>query len=263
LKTFDAGRSRSAAEAWKDWTTRVDGDGSPLLLGGTGGCQPWEWTDEAHGITWVELCGGSFTMGSPASEPGHGNDERQHQVTLSRFAIARTETTNSQYQRVHADHQAKDDLPVASVDWQQALDFCRAVGGDLPTEAQWEYAARAGTTTAWSFGDDEAALGEHAWYDKNADGKPHPVAQKQPNPWGLYDMHGNLWEWVADRYGSYPEGAQTDPAGPQDGVYRVLRGGSFGDWAVVTRSASRIRGDPEDRNVNDGFRCARAPRRQP
>jgi len=263
LNAFDAGQSRSAADAWEDLTTLVDGEGQPLLLGGVGGCRPWEWTDETNGITWVELCGGTFTMGSPAPEPGRDNDERQHQVALSPFAIARTETTNAQYQKVHTDHPAKDDLPVGRVDWQQARDFCRAVGGDLPTEAQWEYAARAGTTTTWSFGDDEARLDEHAWYSMNADNKAHPVAQKQPNPWGLYDMHGNLWEWVADWYGAYPKVTEPDPTGPENGVVRVLRGGSFRSRAEDTRSAYRNRNLPEFRNDGDGLRCARAPRRQP
>jgi hypothetical protein len=258
LKRFAPGDTRSPAEVWPSLTV-VEGDGRQRLLGGTGGCHPWEWTDEKHGITWVELCGGTFTMGSPASEAGRNNDERQHQVTLSPFAIARTETTNAQYRTVNSDHAKQDDLPVATIKWQQARDFCRAVGGDLPTEAQWEYAARADTKTPWSFGDDEARLDEYAWYSKNAGGQAHPVTTRQPNPWGLYDMHGNLWEWVFDWYGPYADAPQTDPAGPDKGVSRVLRGGSFWFRAVFTRSALRGRGWGDD----IGFRCARAPRRQP
>ena len=110
----------------------------------------------------------------------------------------------------------------------------------LPTEAEWEYAARAGTTTAYSFGDNENRLGEYAWYADNVDFKIHGVGQKQSNDWGLYDMHGNVWEWVHDRYGSYAGGPVSDPQGPSSGSVRVLRGGSWNFYASNCRSALRF-----------------------
>jgi formylglycine-generating enzyme required for sulfatase activity len=140
---------------------------------------------------------------------------------------------------------------------------CEFFGGRLRTEAEREYAARAGRQTAWSFGNDEERLGEYAWYGANSGNTPHTVGAKKANAWGLHDMHGNVWEWVADWYGPYTSGAQTDPSGPAAGGSRVLRGGSFYSSARVLRSASRGRGEPKARNRGFGFRCARGPRRQP
>ena len=125
--------------------------------------------------------------------------------------------------------------PVENVSWDDVQEFIRRLnareGGAtyrLPTEAEWEYAARAGTTTRWSFGDDASQLGRYAWHDGNAGGQTHPVGQLQPNPWGLYDMHGNVWEWVQDWYGKYASGTAVDPAGPSSGSYHVFRGGGWG-----------------------------------
>ncbi|HKH48243.1 MAG TPA: formylglycine-generating enzyme family protein, partial [Thermoanaerobaculia bacterium] len=122
------------------------------------------------------------------------------------------------------------------------------------------YAARAGRQTAWSFGDDEKLLGNYAWYEKNAGGTPHPVGMKEPNDWGLHDMHGNVWEWVADWYGMYPATAKIDPTGPLEGEYRVLRGASFAVKAQGLRSADRDGFGPQFRFRYVGFRCARALR---
>jgi len=157
----------------------------------------------------------------------------------------------------------EDDLPAENVTWSDAKDFCEHYGYRLPTEAEWEYAARAGTRTRYSFGDDEGKLSEYAWYNENSGGAPHPVGTLKPNPWGLHDMHGNVWEWCWDWYGSYLPEPQIDPVGPPAGNYRGLRGGSFVDRAEDLRSANRIRGGPENRIQNFGFRCARGPRRQP
>ena len=128
----------------------------------------------------------------------------------------------------------------------------------LPTEAELEYACRASSKDKWCFGDDEAKLVEYAWYRKNSREKTHPVSQLKPNAWGLYDMHGNVWEWVQDWYGEYPKGPVTDPTGPASGEHRVLRGGSWGSYAWRSRSVNRNHYHPDHRNLNIGFRVARA-----
>jgi len=241
---------------------------------------------------WVDIPAGRFLMGSPDTEAGRGDDEGpQHEIQVSAFRCLRYLVTKGLARRLDGDEEAllgADDLPLVNVSWLDAIHFCNrlseadgltlcyrfedddavvwdrtADGYRLLTEAEWEYACRAGTSSRWSFGDDEARLGEHAWYNKNTDGKAHPVAQKRPNPWGLHDMHGLVWEWCWDRYGPYPNEAQTNPSGPSEGVDRVLRGGSFRNGAVSSRSANRNRIRPGYRLVNIGFRCARAPRRQP
>jgi formylglycine-generating enzyme required for sulfatase activity len=154
------------------------------------------------------------------------------------------------------------------VSHDDAVEFCRRLSKQegveyrLPTEAEWEYACRAGTTTAFSFGDDEAKLGQYAWYDKNAwdigEKYAHRVGQKLPNPWGLYDMHGNVWEWCQDWYAPYgSETVVSDPVGPAQGDYRVLRGGSFLNLTSYVRSAFRYAYQPVNRNTNFGFRAAR------
>jgi formylglycine-generating enzyme required for sulfatase activity len=138
----------------------------------------------------------------------------------------------------------------------------------LPTEAQWEYACRAGRTTRYSFGDDEASLGEYAWYDKNSHSKTHPIGEKKPNAWGLYDMHGNVWEWCQDWYsgGYYPKWAvlevvsmppTDDPNGPATGLLRVVRGSDWNGPATGCRSAIRGRFAPENQRNFLGFRVAR------
>jgi formylglycine-generating enzyme required for sulfatase activity len=136
--------------------------------------------------------------------------------------------------------------PVEQVSWEDAQEFIRKLnakeGGTkyrLPTEAEWEYAARAGSTTAYSFGDDVTQLGEYAWYDQNAGNTTHPVGQRKPNAWGLYDMHGNVWEWVQDWYGAYAAATVTDPQGPASGSDHVFRGGGWSISAGPCRAAYR------------------------
>jgi formylglycine-generating enzyme required for sulfatase activity len=158
-----------------------------------------------------------------------------------------------------------DSCPVEQVSWDDAQEFIKKLNGvtgkkyRLPSEAEWEYAARAGTKTRWSFGDQESQLGEYAWYDSNSDLKTHPVGQKKPNPWGLQDMHGNVWEWVQDRWHNNYNGAPTDgsawEAGDSSG--RGLRGGSWLNNARNTRAALRNDGTPGVRLSNLGFRLAR------
>jgi len=130
-------------------------------------------------------------------------------------------------------------------------------GWRLPTEAEWEYAYRAGTTTAWYNGDDESKVGDIAWFSSNSSDTTHPVAQKQPNAWGLYDMAGNVWEWCWDRYGGYP-GTVTDPVGPTEGSFRVFRGGSWFFDESNTRAAFRYYDSPGIRISDFGFRLARS-----
>ncbi len=140
--------------------------------------------------------------------------------------------------------------PVINVNWHDAIAYCEWLSQKsgqiyrLPTEAEWEYACRAGTDTKWSFGDDEKELEKYAWYSKNSESKTHPVGEKLPNPWGLYDMHGNVWEWCEDWY-------------DKDKDTKVLRGGSWNDLAFRTRSSLRLRYYPAYRNFNRGFRLLR------
>src|SRR5262249_19308284 len=136
--------------------------------------------------------------------------------------------------------------------WDRAADGYR-----LLTEAEWEYACRARSTTRWSFGDDQEKLEKHAWYRNNSQDEPRPVGQKEPNAWGLYDMHGNVYEWAWIFSGSYAETAETDPIGPPKGIDRVLRGGAFGSSPGILRSADRGRNQPTDSDWFIGFRCAR------
>ncbi len=221
------------------------------------------------GQKFVLIPGGSFLMGSPAGEAGRDDDETQHRVTLSSpFYIQTTEVTQGQWQGVMGRNPSRfkgdPNLPVEYVSWNDAQEFIRLLnqkeGTDkyrLPTEAEWEYACRAGSTTLWCFGDDENRLGDYAWYDDNSGRKTHPVGRLKPNTWGLYDMHGNVWEWCIDRYGVYPSGSVIDPAGPSSGSYRVFRGGSWGNNARICRSANRHGFDPGYRFGYLGFRLAR------
>jgi len=129
----------------------------------------------------------------------------------------------------------------------------------LPTEAEWEYACRSGTTTAYGFGDNVSRLGDYGWFRSNSDsGGTHPVGEKKPNAWGLYDMHGNVYEWCQDWYGAYPSGSATDPTGATSGSYRVYRGGSWYNIARYCRSAYRDGPTPEDRYTILGFRVLRS-----
>jgi formylglycine-generating enzyme required for sulfatase activity len=154
--------------------------------------------------------------------------------------------------------------PVEQVSWEDCQAFIKKLndlvsggGFRLPTEAEWEYACRAGTETAYSNGDSESGLGEVAWYDGNSGKTMHPVGQKKPNAWGLYNMHGNVREWCADDKREYTSGPATDPSGPSSGSARVLRGGSWRNNAVDCRSANRAGRTPSDRACNLGFRLAR------
>ena len=157
-----------------------------------------------------------------------------------------------------------DDHPVVNVTWNDVTAFCAWLSekegekSHLPSEAQWEYACRAGTTTTWYSGDDEGALKEHAWFSFNAERKSHPVGQKSPNAWGLYDMHGNVWEWCQDWWGDryYATSPMDDPPGASGGSHRVYRGGGWDYDASRGRASYRAWDDPGCRAENHGFRLA-------
>jgi formylglycine-generating enzyme required for sulfatase activity len=220
---------------------------------------------------------GEFMMGSPEAERYRDDDETRHLVKISKpFYLGVYEVTQQQYEKVMGARpwQGRDyvkegaDYPAVWVSHDDAVEFCRRLSKQegveyrLPTEAEWEYACRAGTTTVFSFGEDEAKLGPYGWYDTNAwaigEKYAHRVGQKLPNRWGLYDMHGNGWEWCHDWYGPYgSEKVVSDPVGPAQGEPRVLRGGSVWDLASTGRSASRGGSPPDNRNNSYGFRVAR------
>ena len=236
---------------------------------------------------WASIPGGSFSMGSNDRD----NEKPIHKVHLSPFHMMKIPVTRKLYQHIIGKDPGLPEggsayRPVNNVSWHDAVNFCnrwsvvdgltpcyqidgnkvtlidQADGYRLPTEAEWEYACRAGSTTRWCFGDEEAELPDYAWFDKNADGKPHPVATRKPNAWGLYDMHGNVWEWCGDWYvNSYTELEQTDPLGAAEGSSRVLRGGSFFNTPEGLRSAYRDGDRPVNRGWDVGFRCVRLPRR--
>ena len=247
-------------------------------------------------MRFVGLTGGEFTMGSPDSEPGRWDDEGpQHRVHVSAFAVAEHPVTQGQWCALmdnnpsDPDFGIGDDLPVTNVTWFDALEFlnrlslreqrapCYTRVGDeawrwdptadgyrLPTGAEWEFAARAGTTTAYNFGDDPAQLPAHAWFYENSEKKLHPVGKLPPNSWRLFDMHGLVFEWTWQPFDNYVTQSTVDPGepGPFVGV-RVLRGGSFISGPGVLRSARRFGFKPSDRDVLIGFRCVRAARPQP
>jgi formylglycine-generating enzyme required for sulfatase activity len=214
-------------------------------------------------LVWIKLPGGAFEMGCVADGYQCGSDEQPlHTVILQGFRILDTEVTEGQYEAVMGVNpswnQLGVDFPVESVDWYEAKEFCEAVGGSLPTEAEWEYAARAGATTKFYCGDDEACLDGIAWTADNADGK-QPVKGRAPNDFGLYDMTGNLWEWTADWLGDYMEGPVDNPVGPGDGLYKVTRGGSVAETGVQGwhRLSERHPIDPATDSTFLGFRCVK------
>jgi formylglycine-generating enzyme required for sulfatase activity len=227
------------------------------------------------GMEFVLIPAGEFMMGS---NNGDSDEKPVHQVRISTpFYLGQYEVTQGQWQAIMGQNPSyfkgevtlEATVPVENVSWEDVQEFLRRLnareGGPkyrLPTEAEWEYAARAGTSTAYSFGDSERQLGEYAWYNDNAGGKTHPVGQKKPNTWGLYDMQGNVWEWVQDWYGkdTYTSAAVTDPQGPASGSFRVYRGGGWYGTARNCRSADRFNVAPGGRYGSLGFRLLREVR---
>ena len=217
-------------------------------------------------LVWIPLPGGSFYMGCSPDDPDCNNNEiPRHEVFLSPFDILETEVTVEQYEAVIGQIPGGDkecgQCPVQKVDWYEAMEFCEAVSGRLPTEAEWEYAARGGTTTRYSCGDDESCLDDIAWYIANSGEHPHTVKQKLPNVFGLYDMLGNVEEWVSDWYDYqyYQYSPTNDPQGPNSGEQRLMRGPSCIHETPFLRVSGRYMHSPTNRAPIQGVRCVRDP----
>ena len=238
-------------------------------------------------MVWVDP--GTFLMGSPRDERGRQDNETQHEVTLTKgYWLGRYQVTQTQYEVIMGTNPSNfkgADPPVEMVNWNEAKEFCakltaieKAAGRlpegyeyTLPTEAQWEYACRAGSITAFNNGlnipkDSQIKdnpcpnLDKVGWYGYNSDKTTHPVGQKVPNSWGIFDMHGNVWEWCLDWYGAYPTKSVTDPTGPSTGTYRILRGGGWNsNGAYYCRSAHRYYYYPDYNWRSYGFRVALTP----
>ena len=246
--------------------------------------------DLSTDMEFVTLDGGSFMMGSPDNEPNRTSNETQHQVTLSPFDLQTTEVTQRQWFDVMGNNPSafknKENCPetytpenggmcpnnpVEQVSYDDITGpngFLAKLNAKqdgytyrLPTEAEWEYAAKAGSTTMYPFGNDETKLVDYAWYSQNSGGHTHEVATREKNQFELYDMAGNVWEWVQDWYGGYPTGGtQSNPQGPASGSGRVVRGGSWYGDAQYLRPSQRNRWFSGYRFSNLGFRLSRTPR---
>jgi len=235
------------------------------------------------GMEFILIPSGTFTMGSPPDEPYRGSSEVQHRVSISRpFYIQTTEVTLKQWRslmgkRLLGRRKGSDNMPVTQVSWFDCMEFIKRLNrlGEgkyrLPTEAEWEYAARAGTTSPFSWGDtidcDKAMYGNNSLkhnvcqlFIKSLElpiDAPAPVKSYRPNPWGLYDMHGNVWEWCVDWFGDYQKNPVTDPKGPDSGTMKIRRGGSWFKHGYSCRSANRSFGHQATRYRTTGFRLVR------
>ena len=235
-------------------------------------------------IILVPIPSGSFQLGTAdTSDPWFEMSRPVHTVKIDSFLLSTFEITQDQYQRVMGENPSlmKDDStrPVDQVSWIDAVNFCnrlsRLAGFDpcyspssrncdfnrngfrLPTEAEWEYACRAGTSTRYNTGDSEQALSRAGWYIGNSRGTTHPIGLKVPNAWGLYDMHGNVWEWCNDYFIEYSKSEANNPTGPRYGDSKVLRGGGWHFPAAGCACAYRHRGQPSYKLSFVGFRVAR------
>jgi formylglycine-generating enzyme required for sulfatase activity len=226
-------------------------------------------TNPQDGLRYAWIPAGSFQMGCSSSDIECTDQEKPaHPVTITRgFWLGQTPVTVGAYKRFSEATGRKSTLPpavpginqdenypVVNVTWQEATQYCTWSGCRLPTEAEWEYAARAG-----SIGERPGDLYQIAWFAGNSMGQPHPVATREPNPWGLFDMLGNEWEWCADWFAAdwYQKREAKDPAGPPAGEYRALRGGAWDSAARNVRVSYRVRLQPTDRVRSMGFRCVR------
>jgi len=229
------------------------------------------------GMRFVLVQAGKFRMGSPSSEKYRSRDETRHEVTIKRpFYLQTTEVTQGQWDEIMGGNPSEfkkcgDDCPVENVSWDDCQEFIRKLNERertykyrLPTEAEWEFACRAGKGAAFANGGIsesgcglDSNLDQMGWYCANSRRKTHPVARKKINAWGLYDMHGNVWEWCQDWWGKYPKGSATDPKGARYGPKRVIRGGSCLNYAEKCRSAYRYSYKTNIKMNNIGLRVAR------
>jgi formylglycine-generating enzyme required for sulfatase activity len=218
------------------------------------------------GMEFILIHAGEFRMGA---SDGADDEKPVHRVRITRpFYLAKYPTTQAQWEAVIESNPSRfpgdPNRPVETVSWDDAQNFLQRLSAKegksyrLPTEAEWEYAARAGTTTAYCFGDDVSLLREYGWYTENSGGRTRAVGQLEANVWGLHDMHGNVWEWVQDWYADnyYQQSGIIDPKGAEEGKYRVVRGGSWRDDARYLRVSARGRNEPGYRLDTLGFRCA-------
>lgn len=228
--------------------------------------------ENSVGMRFLRVEPGEFLMGSPPDERHRFEGEQQHPVRISEaYWLGMEEVTHRQFREVMGkplDAAPDGSLPESGVSWYDAEEFCRklseleverAAGRSyrLPTEAEWEYACRAGTKTAYSWGDDPALGESYAWSSLNSENGLKRVGSRKPNPWGFYDMHGSVWEWCSDWYADLPAEKTSDPKGPVSGDYRVLRGGAFNSPTNYLRSAIRVPWDPAgpaSRGINLGLR---------
>jgi formylglycine-generating enzyme required for sulfatase activity len=235
-------------------TDNSDSDGTNVTGTSAVAPRPVEAMTNSIGMKLRNIPAGAFSMGSRS----------QVMVTVD-FWVGQHEVTQAEYRRVvesNPSHFPGDLLPVERVSWDDAAEFCRRLSAlenrtyRLPTEAEWEYACRAGSRAAFNFGDDDSQLGEFAWYDASAGNKTHTVGSRKPNPWGLHDLHGNVWEWCADWYQQdhYATGLADNSKDPATGEFRVLRGGCWYNRPVMCRSARRDFNRPDYRDDGVGFR---------
>ena len=230
-------------------------------------------TSPSTDMEFVLITAGKFMMGSPFGEQGRDDSEGSaHEVIIKNpFYMGKYPVTQKQWEKVMGSNPSKlrgEDRPVESVSWTDVQEFIKKLNEKdstgkyhLPSESEWEYACRSGTRTRYSFGDDESKLDDYAWYSENSGSETHPVGQKKPNFWGLYDRHGNVWEWCKDNWHKYYDGAPSDGSAWEVGgsSYRVFRGGSWNFNARSYRSAYRFGFVPGDRIGLLGFRVLRNP----
>ena len=216
----------------------------------------------------VLIPAGEFFMGSDDPAFTDPNERPRRLVSIDSFFIDKYEVTEQQYRSVMGENPSYwigSDLPVHNVSWYDAKQYCEKAGKRLPTEAEWEKAAKGGRNDRWSGTSDVGSLGEYAWIDdsavpieKRSGSRPHPVGTKNPNGYGIYDMSGNLLEWVSDRYDYYKTGPKANPPGPEKGPLRVLRGGSWDSHVIEVKTTSRRARQPGYKDWMIGFRCARS-----